>query len=331
MALYALVQYLSIERIDNLGVDGAAEGEPRNYLVVGSDERESGDGAAIEGRRSDALMVVRVDPSGGEAATLSIPRDLVVPIAGTGETDRINSAYGIDRATLLDTVRDVLEIEVHHYVEVDFTSFEELVDALGGVDIWVGQALKDERSGLFLDDLGCVTLDGDQALAFVRSRELQYMTDSGGWSGPDPSADLGRVERQQIFVTQAISEALSQVRANPARLPDLVEVGVGAVAIDDEMSVRQIVALAEALGDLDPGDLRTFPLPVVERGDGATLAIHEGEAAPVLDEFRGDGGTAATEDAGDSPGDEETSEPASDPTARPTEFVFGDPPPGESC
>jgi LCP family protein required for cell wall assembly len=327
-AVYALVKYLSIERIDDLGVDTAARDEPRNYLVVGSDERDLAEESGVEGQRSDTLMVVRVDPAAGQASTLSIPRDLVVPIAGTGESDRINSAYAVDRATVVDTVRDALDIEVHHYVEVDFTSFESLVDALGGVDIWVEQAIKDEASGLFVEDLGCVSLDGETALAFVRSRHLQYMTEVGTWSDPDPSADLGRVDRQQVFVRQAVAEALAQVKANPARLPEMVDVATGAVAIDDKMSVRDLVAIAQAMSDVDPSDHRSLSLPVVERGDGATLGLAEDEVDDVLDHFRGDG---AEETSGSASGGTGGRESGSDTASSSSEFQLGEPPPGESC
>lgn len=332
IALYALVSYLNIERIGDLGVDAAAPDEPRNYLVVGSDERQPGDGSGVEGRRSDTLMLVRVDPSGGEAATLSIPRDLVVPIAGTGDSDRINSAYAIDRTTLLDTVRDALDIEIHHYAEVDFASFETLVDALGGVDIWIDQPIKDDRSGLLVDELGCVTLDGPQALAFVRSRQLQYSTSAGTWSTPDPTADHGRMARQQVFVSQAVTEALSQVRSDPARLPEMVDVVTSSLAIDDQMSIQDLLAIAEALEDLEPDELRTYTLPVEGRSDGATVELHEDESDAVLDHFRdsadsGDTGSDSSAASGSSDGG--SSGETSDASA--PELVLGEPPAGQSC
>lgn len=336
MAVFVLVKYLGIERIGNLGVDAAAPGEPRNYLVVGSDEREDSDQEHVDGRRSDTLIVVRVDASEGEATTLSIPRDLVVPITGTGEQDRINSAYAIDRNTLLDTVRDVLGIEVHHYLEVDFSSFEDLVDALGGVDIWLDQAIKDDASGLLVDEPGCVTLDGEQALAYVRARQLQYLTSTGGWSEPDPTADLGRIERQQVFLQRALTEVLDQAKANPARLPELVDVGVAAVALDDHTSVRELLAIAEALDDLDPDEVASYPLPVVERGDGATLAMDEVEAEPVLAHFRdaghdGDGEPSEEEapEATEAPEAAEATEETSASTY--SEFIVGEPSLGEPC
>lgn len=282
--LYLLFKFMSVDRIGGVEVDAAKSGEARNYLVVGSDVRTDG---SVGGRRSDTVMVVRVDPRSNHAAVLSIPRDLVVPIAGTGEKDRINSAYSHSRATLMDTIRDSLGIELQHYVEIDFESFEGLVDSAGGVPLWFGSPVKDERSGLFVPESGCVVLDGEQALAFVRSRELQYLTSSGRWSVPDPTADLGRIERQQVFIRRVLMEAKQQIASNPARIPQLVNRAVDAVAVDEEMSIGDLVDLANRLKDFDPDNLRTYSLPVVETGDGATVALEEAEAAPVLAYFRG--------------------------------------------
>lgn len=283
-ALYLFFKYMSIDRIGDVEIDAAEKGEPRNYLVVGSDVRAEGD---VSGRRSDTVMVVRIDPDSKQAAVLSIPRDLVVPIAGTDETARINSAYPRGRATLMATIRENFGIELHHYVEVDFESFEGLVDSAGGVPLWIDRAIKDEASGLFVPDLGCTVLDGQQALAFVRSRELQYMTPDGRWSVPDPTADLGRIDRQQVFIRRALAKALGQVTSNPARIPGLIDLGIDAVAVDDKMSIRDLIDLAKQFRDFDPNSLRSYPLPTVEQGDGATLAVDPEAAEPVLDYFRG--------------------------------------------
>lgn len=287
-ATYALVKYLAIERVSDLGVDTVPSGEPHNYLVVGSDTRA---GTAlvseIGGQRSDTVMVVRVDPQAEQAAVLSIPRDLVVPISGTNEVARINTAYARGRPTLVETIRDNFDIEIHHYVEIDFSGFERLVNQVGGVPLWVGAAIKDTRSGLFVEELGCVTLDGDQALAYVRSRQLQYMTDAGTWSRPDPTADLGRIERQQVFMRNALSKALRELRSNPAGVPNLLDIAVDNVAIDDKMSVRELLDLGDRFRDFEPDSLLTYPLPIVERGDGATLALDRRKAEPILNVFRG--------------------------------------------
>jgi LCP family protein required for cell wall assembly len=274
----------NIDRYDDLGVDAVAAGEPRNYLVVGSDSRadtdEFGD---VSGQRSDTIMVVRLDPKTKHADVLSIPRDLLVTISGTGETARINSAYSTSRQTLIDTLRDNFNIEINHYIEVDFTGFQQLVDAVGGVPLYLDRAIKDDHSGLFQEQHGCVTINGEQALAFARSRHMQVMTEDG-WSSEDPFADLGRIQRQQVFMRRAVVKAIGVAKSNPLKLRELIDIGVSNVGIDAETDP---VSLAREFKDFDPADLTTYSIPVLDSGDGATVVPDRQKANPILNVFRG--------------------------------------------
>ncbi|HET8929068.1 MAG TPA: LCP family protein, partial [Acidimicrobiales bacterium] len=117
-----------IDRID-LGLAGAAPGGAENYLIVGSDSRsgissdDADAGAFLDdpqyqvdpdgsGRRSDTIMIMRIDPSTKAAQLLSFPRDLYVPIAGTDHSDKINAAFGIGVPTLVDTIQDNFRIPI---------------------------------------------------------------------------------------------------------------------------------------------------------------------------------------------------------------------------
>lgn len=277
-----------IDRYDDVAVDGATAGAPENYLIVGSDNRGTAlerdeNGNAVTGQRSDTIMVLRLDPGTGHADMLSIPRDLWVPIAGTRGSNRINSAYSKSRQVLVDTLRQDFGIEINHYVEVDFQGFKKLVDSIDGVSIWVENALRDKNSGLFVDQKGCVTLDGTQALAFARSRHMQYMTPSG-WSKQDPYADLGRIQRQQVFIRRALTKALDEAKSNPLTFRSLLSIGVKSVGID---AATDPIDLAKQFKDFDTDDLTTYSMPVKGRGDNATVAVDEAKAAPILDVFRG--------------------------------------------
>jgi LCP family protein required for cell wall assembly len=189
----------NFDRVD-VAVQNAAKGAPENYLLVGSDSRDNikeGDpdaAAFLEGEygghRSDTIMVARVDPRSQQIALLSIPRDLYVTIAGSDGQDRINTAYSSGPQTLIDTVSQALGIPVNHYVEVDFRGFQGVVDVLGGVPMYFDQPMRDEWTGLQIDEPGCVVLKGPQALAFARARHVQVY-DGGEWID-DPTADLGR-------------------------------------------------------------------------------------------------------------------------------------------
>lgn len=291
LAGYALVEWGRVDRYKDLEVDAAPAGEPENYLVVGSDTREGsgGEGAEVTGRRSDTIMIVRIDPREEAATVLSLPRDLTVPIAGSGEVARINSAYAQGtpeqgRQTLIDTIRDNVGIDINHYVEIDFQGFARMVDAVGGVPLFFEAAVRDKNSGLYQPNLGCVTLMGDQALPFVRSRHLQYMTPEGEWES-DPTADLGRITRQQVFMREALSRVVDDA-SDPLRLRELVDIGVETVGIDGEMGIRDILDLADRFRDFDPDELKTYPLPIVENDDGETVSIDEAAAEPILALFR---------------------------------------------
>ncbi|HEY3139582.1 MAG TPA: LCP family protein [Acidimicrobiales bacterium] len=277
----------NIERINNLSVDAVPAGEPSNYLVVGSDTRANTDGSygEVSGQRSDTIMIVRLDPETKQAAVLSLPRDLMVPIAGrpSGELDKLNSAYAESHQTLVDTIRLNFGIEVNHYVVVDFVGFQRLVDAVGGVPFYLDRAIKDDNSGLFVEELGCVTLGGDQALAYARSRHLQYMTPDG-WSREDPIADLGRIQRQQVFIRTALAKVLGQIKHNPLKLTELINIGVDSVSLDPETDPFD---LADQFSGFDMSAMESYSLPVVDLVPEVSVTTDTVHAEPILNIFRG--------------------------------------------
>ena len=126
-------------------------------------------------------MVLRVDPEEKQAYVLSFPRDLYLPISGTGETQRINTAHAHGVQTLIDTIQDNFDIPINHYVEIDFVGFEKLVDAVGGVPLWFDAPVRDRHTGLDVPQAECQVLDGEQARKFVRSRYLEYQDEDGEW------------------------------------------------------------------------------------------------------------------------------------------------------
>ncbi|MFP5322719.1 MAG: LCP family protein [Acidimicrobiia bacterium] len=303
-ASYLNVRFGQISRFD-VTIDVAEAGEPRNYLLVGSDTRDGldpddpadagffdDDGTFTEGsvQRTDTIMVLRVDPKAGTAYLLSLPRDLWVPIAGTGERNRINTAFSRGREVLIDTIRESFGIPIHHYVEVDLVGFRGLVSAVGGVSMYFSEPVRDDFSGLRIDDPGCVELDGQQALAFVRSRHLEIQnTETGRWR-TDPSGDLGRMTRQQEFIRKAISEAVGQGLTNPATLNELVGVGVDYVGLDPTLDAGDILALGRRFASFDAESLQTFSVPSTPfrtAGGAAVLELEEREAERIFNVFRG--------------------------------------------
>lgn len=289
VAGYGLQKYESIDRVDDIRLAEPPAGEPSNFLLVGSDTREgSADAGTVAGKRSDTIMVLRVDPESDRLSLTSFPRDLIVEIPATGRTGMINSAYSLadGEQALIDTINHNFGIPINHYVEVDFQGFQQLVDAIGGVPMFFSNAVRDRHSGLFVEQLGCVTLQGEQALQFARSRYLDYMTPEG-WER-DPQSDPHRAQRQQVFIRRAMTKALADVKANPLRLQQLVDIGVTNIRLDDQMGVRDILDLAEHFQGFSSDKLETYALPVVPHPDDENrLLLDDDQAEPMLNVFRG--------------------------------------------
>lgn len=304
-ATYLNVRFGQISRFD-VAIDvPPASGEPRNYLLVGSDTRDGldpddpadagffdEDGSFSEGvvQRTDTIMILRVDPDAGAAYLLSLPRDLWVPIADTGENNRINVAFSQGREVLVDTIRENFGIPIHHYVEVDLVGFRGLVESVGGVPIYFSDPVRDDFSGLRVESAGCVNLDGQQALAFARSRHLEIQDSETGRWRTDPSGDLGRMTRQQEFIRKAIGKAVSKGLTNPVTLNDLVAVGVDFVGLDPTLTARDLVSLGRRFASFDAESLQTFSTPAEPfrtAGGASVLDLDERAAEPIFNIFRG--------------------------------------------
>ena len=282
---YFLVKYESIDRVGGLDIAPAAAGEPQNYLIVAVDTRE-GQGS----KNTDTIMVVRIDPGSDRLALTSFPRDLMVTIADTGETGMINSAFARDAGgeqNLIDTLKQNFDITINHYVQVNFESFRQVVESIGGVPVWMPSAARDSASGFYNDQLGCVTLNGEQGLAFVRSRKMEVMVGEDDWER-DPLSDVNRVKRQQIFIQRAMTDALSEVKSNPLRLRELVDIGVSNVSLDPNLGIGDILDLADHFKGFDASKLEAYPLPVVDYPpDPNRLLLDEAGAEEMLNVFRG--------------------------------------------
>jgi LCP family protein required for cell wall assembly len=271
----------------------AEGGVAQNVLIVGTDSADGlpDDDPVRVGRdngvRSDTIMLLRIDPESEHADLLSLPRDLYVPIAGTGGSARINAAIQGGPARLVATITDALDLPVHHYVEVDFAGFRELVEAVGGVPIYFPEPVRDRHSGLDVPEPGCITLDPVQALAYARSRAYEVRRD-GRWV-VDGTGDLGRITRQQHFIRQALHRAFQRGARNPAVLADLVESGFGALTLDSTITLSDLSAIAVRFRSFDPDALVTHALPVSDDVvDGAAvLRLDTTAAQPILDIFRG--------------------------------------------
>ena len=242
--------------------------------------------ADVSGHRSDTIMILRRDKSTGEASLLSIPRDLWVQVPGHDSKRRINSAFNDGPEVLVQTLQDDLGLPIHHYVEIDFSGFKSLVDALGGVEICVHYATRDTNTGLNITEPGCHLLDGMQALAYARSRHYEEFREDAKWH-EDPASDLGRTKRQQQFVNLALQTALDRIKVDPFAAGRLVTAIGSSLRVDDELDP---IAAASSLRSAVDGGIATYSLPVVGKtiGGNAVLLLGDGSDA-VLAYFRGEG------------------------------------------
>ena len=294
--LYVQHRLGQIRRLDLPALAGDTPGAVMNVLLVGSDSRanvSSADAAGfgkdtVIGQRSDTIMLLHVDPREQKAAIVSVPRDLYVPIAETNFSDRVNAAFALGGPDqLIATVQRALGITIHHYVQVDFVGFKDIVDTVGGVSMYVPYPVRDSGSGLDLGRMGCWELDGNKGLAWVRSRNMEFLI-NGTWQA-DGRGDLGRIERQQDFIRRMMKKALSSGITNPLTLNRLISVGVRDVTFDSALSTKDLTALGRRFSSLDPDRvvLRTLPTDPADIDGKSVLKLQTAQAQPMIDLLNG--------------------------------------------
>jgi LCP family protein required for cell wall assembly len=275
------------------------EGEPRNILLVGIDASEGIDesnpiniGRNPTSLLADTIMVLRVDPDTDEAHIISFPRDLWLPLDGRNGNGKINEALQSGGAeALVNTITSNFGIDIHHYVQVNFLGFQELVGILDGVPMFFPYSVRASSTGLDIqvDEGGeCVTVGPDMALAFVRARtDYQELVD-GEWE-LDATGDLGRNRRQQLFVQLALAQAVDKGARNPTTMSQFLELGQNHVRLDEDMTLGDLQDLGEQFSDIDPTRMVRHQLPVTGGTVGAASVVflNEDEAAAELSAFRG--------------------------------------------
>ncbi len=261
----------AMRRVDVEGL--ARAGGRMNVLVVGSDSRDGLSDEqlqqlgteAVEGRRTDSIFLLSA--RGGSAAMLSFPRDLFVQRCD-GTQGRINGAYSQGGPScLVQTVSEVSGIPVTHYLEIDFAGFIGLVDAVGGVQVFLEAPLVDVPAGVDLP-AGCSRLDGRQAIGFVRARG------DGG--------DLGRIARQQRFLKELVEEVASlRTLVDVPRLFAVARSAGAAVTADRGFGPFDLLRLARAGRGLAGGGLATYTVASTpqEIGGAAVLVPTDGAGA----------------------------------------------------
>ena len=245
----------------------------KNYLITGSDNNTCidpdspfaggfGDRSAF-GERSDSIMVIRVSPRDGTAAILSFPRDLWVTQAGSTRKNRINANFNKkDPNRLIRTIKQNFGIPIDHYVNIDFCTFKDVVDAVGGVRVPFPFKARDKRTGFKVLKAGaCATLRGDHALAYIRSRKYDFFDPKTGKWTRDGTSDWGRINRQQDFIKRMTRKALDKARTNPKVATDIMNAALKNVITDDRITPLMLLQLGQAMKNYDAETMGSYTMP----------------------------------------------------------------------
>lgn len=256
-----------------------------NYLLVGSDTREGlskvelkalrvGSVASAAGKRSDTMLLVHISKARDKAVMISIPRDTFALIpehtSKTGKLipavySKINSSFNWGGAPLLiQTIEEMTDLKIDHYIEINFAGFARIVDSIGGVEVCTKKNINDPKSHLVLE-AGVHTLNGIESLKYVRTREFDGM------------GDLGRMQRQQAFMSAVLRKATSAgVLLNPVTIASFINSALSAVTTDSELKNSDLIALAKQMKSLSTSSVRTLTVPLSDLNyysNGVTSAV----------------------------------------------------------
>ena len=242
------------------------------------------------GSRSDAILILRVDPRTSQAAILSFPRDLWVKIGNS--SGRINSAWDPSNVQkLIDTIHTNFGVSIDHWVNVDFCAFQALVNAVGGISVPFNYAARDLNTGFEFDGTGCHEMQGDEALAYVRSRHYQYLDPTTNTWKSDPSSDYGRITRQQDFIKRILQKAIDKGATNPVVANNLINAVINKVTVDQALTVQQLLDVAGAMRSFDPAKVKQYQIAGVGAVIGGADVIKPTITTPnmkaILSVFRG--------------------------------------------
>ena len=218
----------NVARVDALSEHLIGRTSGTNWLLVGSDSRagltarkqeELDIGGDLGSQRTDTIMLMHIPYGGGQRVLVSIPRDSYVNIPGHG-MGKINSAFSLGGAQLLvKTIEQAAGVHIDHYMEVGFSGFADMTDALEGVEICPKYPINDPYAGLYID-AGCQLADGKVALGYVRTRQT-------------PRGDLDRVTHQREFLESFVKKATSPATIlNPLTFFPLMKAAGASLTLD---------------------------------------------------------------------------------------------------
>ncbi|MDK1348768.1 LCP family protein [Streptomyces sp. 378] len=276
-------------------IDRPEAGEGTNYLIVGSDSRKGMTAeekkklhtGSAEGKRTDSMMILHT--GGGAPTLISLPRDSNVTIpsfkgsdsgkfyAATGRQTKLNAAYSEDGPELLvRTVEANTGLRIDHYVEIGFAGFASIVDAVGGVEMDIPQDIKDTKSGADLKK-GKQTLDGEQALAFVRTRYALQ------------GSDLDRTKNQQKFLSALANQvATPGTVLNPFKLYPTMGAGLDSLVVDKDMGLFDLASMFWAMKGVSGGDGKSMNMPIAGNAPNGNLQWNTAKVKTLVSQLKND-------------------------------------------
>lgn len=286
------------------GAAGAAAQPPETFLLIGDNCRDCLDGkqvsqfgsaSEIGGGRSDVTMLLRIYPGTSRLSILSIPRDLWLPIPGTAGEIRVDDALNHGPSVLVRTISDDLDIPINHYVELNFDTFQDVVNAIGGIDMAFPTRMYDAYSHLNAP-AGCYHLNGTEALQAVRARHLYY--EQGGAWQYDGLGDISRIQRDHEFLRVLATTLVARGLGNPITDNRLIGALAKDLTIDSGLGIGDLADLARAFSRVDiaaslqttlPVDEDNSPDGFVYDGDnyGDVVFPANGPDRPVVEAFLG--------------------------------------------
>jgi LCP family protein required for cell wall assembly len=291
-----------------LDLDRALPGS-MNMLLLGSDsrafveetgeERRFGDTTLVGGQRADVIIIARVEPKARRAILVSIPRDTLVRLPRYRGQVLINQSFEEGPQGVINAIKSNFGVPIHHYAQIDFDGFRKMVDAIGGVRMYVPAPSRDRPNdpknrgtGLDIKKAGCQVFDGTTALAWVRSRYFQYY-EAGRWRS-DPTSDIGRITRQQDFIRRLMNQAIEKGAFNPLKANRLADAAMANLTVDDTFNVKDALRMVQAFRPVGTQGVEMVALPT--KPSGVHLAV-SADAQPLLARLRGEGDPAAAGEA----------------------------------
>jgi LCP family protein required for cell wall assembly len=222
----------------------------------------------VTGVNSDIDMIVHLDPATGAVSLLSIPRDLFIPNARTLGANKIDAALYEGPGQLVAAIEEDFGIPINHYVELNFDTFADVVNALGGVHMYFPVPIFDADSGLNIERPGCYLLNGVRALQVVRARHLQIQpvsTNHDPRSWPQEGlSDLARIRRTHEFLRVLAAKVAARGLGNPLVDQSIATAVLPDLTVDTGFSEGEMVTLAKTFARTNIASVPQLTYPTLE-------------------------------------------------------------------